>query len=343
MQLRNGWVGGLLLMGACSLALDPEKKQCSDDAECGLTNGKPLYSCVDNYCESISCSADSECQERGGFVCEANKCAEAECLQDANCSQPGQICTAGRCVDPVFGCFNQKQPLTSSDPAVLEVKILIYGNQEPVTNFGLKVCSSADLACNTPIKVTHSYDTTSGVLRVMGLENGKRYGLRFTGTDSTGYPLQEAEYYMQRPVVGNTIEADKLEMLPELFALGLGESAGVPVDVNQALVLAQIFGCDNKPLAGVSLEDNRGGSLFYITGVPNPNTTETDSGGVGGFVNMEVNAGGAVQHKLTFSYGSSQMFAFTVAPRPKVLTFVQVYLGDYGSTIDRSENAPIRR
>jgi hypothetical protein len=61
-------------------------------------------------------------------------------------------------------------------------------------------------------------------------------------------------------------------------------------------------------------------------------------------LNMETRTGGsALQHKLTFSYAGDALFSFTVAPRPKVVTFVQVYMGDFGTTIDRADTPPVRR
>ena len=343
MQFRNASIVCALLVGGCSLVLDADPIQCSDDAQCGTFDNRPTYACVNHFCEQVRCSADSECRERGSFICESDVCQPAQCLQDDDCSTEGQLCMQGRCGDPVFGCFGQKQPLMSSEPAEVQVKLVVYGEAQPVKNLSVRVCGAVDLACNSPVRATHTYDDT-GLLKIRGLENGTRYSIRFSGEDSTGEPLLDAEYYMQRPVVGFTPEADKLEMVPGILVGLLARSAGTDWNPDEGLVIAQTFGCDMKPLAGVSLGDNLAAFPFYITGVASANSTETDSAGVGGFVNMKVGTGGnPLQHKLTFSYSGSPMFSFTVAPRPGVVTFLALYMGDYGTTIDRSKSAPSLR
>jgi hypothetical protein len=328
----------LLLLG-CSALLDTGKQQCTQAEQCGLFENRPTYECREHFCEKVSCSADAECANRGPFVCEDSSCAPAECLRDEECGD-GQACADGRCIDPVFHCFGKKQPLTSKDPPVVQLTLLSYGDQRAVRNLEVRVCAIADLACNTPISVDTSYDE-SGVLSIRGLKNGSRYSIRMNGQDSNGTELMEAEYYMLRPVVGLTVEADKLEMVPPELVYILAASASTTFHPNMGLVLAQTFGCDNKPLAGISLSDNHMANLFYMTGVTSTSATETDGEGVGGFVNMEVdNAGNALQHRLTFSYAGKSLFSFTAPPRPNVLTFLAVYMGDYGTTSDRSSAAP---
>jgi hypothetical protein len=347
---RNRALGLCVLLGGCSLALSPDKKQCVSDDQCGLHNGKPIYQCVENYCEQISCTEDATCRSRGDFICESNICADAECVREADCGGAGKMCTEGRCTDPLdaenealFGCFDDKQTLTSSQPGSLQLKLLSY-DATTISNLTVRVCKAADLACNSPIAITHTYDD-QGTLKISPLENGNRYNIRFSGEDAMGAAYLDAEYYMQRPIVGATVEADKLEMLPENMVQFVAASAGLVWDETKGLVLTQSFGCDLKPLAGVSVADTLTAFPFYINGgLPNPDATATGNEGVAGFLNMETRTGGsALQHKLTFSYHGDSLFSFTVAPRPKVVTFVQVYLGDFGTTLDRAEKPPTRR
>lgn len=194
MRLRMRQASLLLALGiaGCSLVLDADKKQCTNDDQCGLHEGKPLYACVENFCENVSCSADRECQARGSFICESDVCREAQCQKSDDCSKDGDVCVEGRCDspvahNPVFQCFYQKQPLTSSEPASLKLKLLSYGNQEPVKDLKVKVCSIADLACNTPISVETSYDS-EGMLTIKGIDNGSRYSIRSAGPMSGATP-----------------------------------------------------------------------------------------------------------------------------------------------------------
>jgi hypothetical protein len=123
----------------------------------------------------------------------------------------------------------------------------------------------------------------------------------------------------------------------------LADSAGAEVDMTKGIVLAQLFGCDNKPLAGVSATDSRQATLFYLTGTTNTVATATDPSGQVGWINMEVSDDGAPrQHPLNFTYNGQMMYTFTAAPRPGVLTFLFLYLPDYGTTTARGSKALTR-
>lgn len=335
MRSRNVWAL-LLWCSGCSVVLDAGRPQCKTDTDCGLIDGRPRYACVESYCEALSCTTDAECQERGSFVCGSDHvCAPAECIADADCTQTGESCTEGRCVDQAFQCFDQKQALTSSDPAVLELKLLAYGGT-PVRNLNVRVCLAPDLPCENPLKVDTSY-SDEGLLTIRKLTSGMRYAVRVSGADERGSMLLPVDYFMARPVVGTVREPVKIEMLPSALLTQFGASAGLVWTPTKGLVRAQIFGCDMQPLSGVSFSDSRMAQVFYVTGVPSTTATETDGSGVAGFANMEVDsAGRPLQHDLTLSYQSRPMFRFSVAPRPGVMTFLTLYLADYGTTVDRA-------
>jgi hypothetical protein len=326
----------LSLVAGCTVLTDTEKKQCTKPADCGMFEGAPIYACEENVCRFVSCNKDADCAARGKFICQETECAPAECVSNDNCGEEGETCVAGRCLDALFHCFDDKVPLMSEEEPVLAVDVVTFSSHMPVKELEVKVCVTADTACNNPVQVTPSY-SAKGKLEIRGLENGKRYNIRLNAKDDVGNSYVEAEYYMQRPVIGYTQEADRFEMVTPLLLSGVGESAAVTYDASKGLVIAEIFGCDNKPLAGVSMIDNRDGTVFYLTGTADPNASETNSLGQAGVVNMEVGAGGnPLLHKLTFSYGAQDMFSFGVTPRPGVMTFVNIYMPDYGSTTDRA-------
>jgi hypothetical protein len=330
-------LGALLLVG-CTVLTDTEKKQCKKAADCGTFEGAPVYTCEENLCRFVSCANDAACAARGKFICdEAQKqCEPALCIDNDDCGAAGETCVGGRCLDALFHCFDDKVPLSSDAEPVLAVDVVTFTDHVPVSNLEVKVCVLADTPCNSPVSVTTTY-SKEGKLEIRGLENGKSYSVRLNAEDQSGLKFVEAEYYMQRPVIGYTQEADRFEMVTPLLLSGVGDTAGVPYDDTKGLVIAEIFGCDNKPLAGVSAIDNRDGTVFYLTGTADPNVSETNSLGQAGVVNMEVGpTGQPLLHKLTFSYGAQNMFSFGVTPRPGVMTFLNLYMPDYGTTSDRA-------
>jgi len=127
--------------------------------------------------------------------------------------------------------------------------------------------------------------------------------------------------------------------VPEGLIPVLAESADTPYDPTKGTVLAQIFGCDNKPVAGVSATSNRAGTLFYLTSnAAEANATATDGSGQVGFVNMETSESGAPRvSTLTFLHGGAPFYSFSVAPRPGILTYLYLYMPDYGTTTNRAQ------
>jgi hypothetical protein len=293
--------------------------------------------CQAGRCSSLPCQTDSECQAQGDLICNDSHCGPAECSGDDDCTVQYTACQSGRCLDPVLYCFDEMPPLSSDDPGELTVTLIQYLGKTKVQNLQVKVCSLLDTTCSKPIDAKTSY-ADDGKLVISGLANNQRYSIRFTGKDDGGEDLLETEYYMERPVVGKTVEADSFEMIPPYLVPELASTAGTMVDMTKAIVLAQVFGCDNKPLAGVSATDSRQATLFYLAGTTNPDAMATDSTGQVGWVNMEVSDDGAPrQHQLSFTYKGQTMYTFNAAPRPGVLTFLFMYLPDYGTAISRGK------
>jgi hypothetical protein len=271
-----------------------------------------------------------------------------QCTKAADCGkQDGKAiyaCEQNYCVDKVFGCFNEPPPDKSGEEPVLKFELIQFINKRPVKNLNIKVCTTLDTACNNPLPVewdAEAYAQT-GVVTMHGLEYSRQMALRFTGTDDEGFPLLETEYFMERPVTGLTEEASQFEMIPDYLAGSVAGTSGERYDPTKGLVLAQLFGCDNEELAGVTATDNRPSTLFYLTGgTADPNAKATDGSGQVGFLNMETGADGTpFLHKLTFLYDGNPMFSFAVTPRPGVLTFLYLYMPDFGTTTDRAETAP---
>lgn len=331
----QSWVGILALglaVGGCSTLLDTDKKQCTKDSDCGEKDGKALYLCENSFCKSVACTTDAECQDIGNLVCEQQVCAPALCTTNEECSA-GLACSAGRCDDPILGCYDDTPPLSSSEPAALTLPVFQFFGDFPVQNLKVQVCDRLDVNCANPIPAEWDYVGTE--LTIRGLTNGQRYIIRLTGTDNDGNPLFPTDYIMMRPVVGATREVDSVELTPDFLPAYLAGTAGVDYDVKSAIVVAQVFGCDGKPLAGVSVLDSRGsGTLFYLTGEgADPTLTETDETGQVGFINLDTAAdGNPFTHKLTFSYKGQPLYAFSVLPRPGVLNFLLMYMPDYKTT-----------
>ncbi len=338
---REGWVVlGLmsLVLAGCTAILETDRKQCKSDMDCGELNGVALYSCERDFCTAVACTTDAECQALGGQVCEAQSCAPPLCTSDMECTTSGDSCVAGRCKNAQFHCFSEQPPLMVPEEPVLQFILRGYVDQKPVTNLEIQVCSTLDVACNSPIEAILEYDGTTGLTKLRGLENGRLYSLRFRATDSMGFPLQETDYVMQRPVVGLTEEAVPFELVPEGLITVLADSADTPYDPTKGTVLAQIFGCDDTPVAGVTATSNRAGTLFYLTSNVDANATATDGSGQVGFVNMETSESGAPRvSTLTFSRGGVPFYSFSVAPRPGILTYLYMYMPDYGTTTNRAQ------
>ena len=333
------WVGSLALalaVGGCSAILDTEKKQCKKDTDCGVKDGKALYTCEKNFCTATACTTDAECQMLEGYICEQQVCAPPLCTGDEQCAM-GLACQSGRCDDPILGCYDSTPPTWSEEPAVLILPVFQFFGDLPVRDLSVTVCDRLDVNCANPLPtppIEHEYVGTE--LTIRGLTNGQRYIVRLSGKDDKGEDLFPTDFIMARPVVGTTREVNSVELTPSFRPSFLAGTAGdVQYDPKSAIFVAQVFGCDGKPLAGVSALDSRGsGTLFYLTGQgADANLTETDETGQVGFINLDTAPdGNPYTHKITFSYKGQPLYAFSVLPRPGVLNFMLMPMADYKTT-----------
>jgi hypothetical protein len=333
-RAQTYWLGlaAVFAITGCSAILDTDAKQCTKDLDCGEVNGQPVASCERNFCVAYPCTTDAECRTRGDLVCEMGSCAAPDCTTNEQCGA-GLSCSEGRCVDPILGCFFDKPSTATTEEPVYRVQVTPFIG-ERIEGLSVVACDLLDPLCARPVpNVTLDYDYHWATIR--GLSNGQRYVLRFTGNDEDGVtPLLPTDFVMIRPVVGMTEEVDSLQLVPTYIPAVLAEGSDVAYDPKKGVFVGQVFGCDNKQLAGVSATDNRTGTLFYLTGEgPTYELTETEETGQFGFINMEVTESGqAFSHKITLTYGGQPLYSYTVSPRPGVLTFMLMYMPDYGST-----------
>jgi hypothetical protein len=332
-RAQTKWLGlaAVFALAGCSAILDTDAKQCAKDADCGQVNGQPVASCENNFCVAYACTTDTECRARGDLVCEMGVCGAPECTANEQCGA-GLSCLEGRCTDPVLGCYFDKPSTATTEEPVLKIQVTPFIG-ERIDNLQVVACDLLDTLCARPLSnIELLYD--AGWATIRGLSNGQRYVLRFTGNDEDGVPLIPTDFVMMRPVVGMTQEIDSLQLVPDWVPGTLAATAGVQYDPKAAILVGQVFGCDNKQVEGVSVTDSRVATLFYLTGEgPSADLTATDETGQFGFVNMEVtDTGQPFTHKITLTYQGQPLYSYAVTPRPGVLTFMLMYMADYGST-----------
>jgi len=115
-----GWTGGVALsaslLGACSLALDTDKNQCSKASDCdSKIGGSSTQLCVKGFCQSVVCDTglsiaeqDQQCRAGTGrdelkiSHCAAGICTEQECTRGGDECGDNATCDVqrGMCVDP---------------------------------------------------------------------------------------------------------------------------------------------------------------------------------------------------------------------------------------------------
>lgn len=244
-------------IGGCSLAFDLDREQCETNEDCaalGLTDA--------------TCSADKVCVAGG----------------TGGNGQGGEG-TGGAGGDPPlpenFACIEGYQAPDPGDMIAHEYRFEKATNGDPPTNASLKVCQSLDAACATP-ELTLVPDV-DGIVQ-FDLASDFQGFMEFTADDAMGTLV-----FFQRPVVIPPSQK-VIRFVDQPTFLALASSAGVTVDLARGVTILLSHDCADERAAGVRFTTSEGDDqmipFHFIGSFPDPDATETDAQGAGGFVNI---------------------------------------------------------
>jgi len=105
-------------LAGCSLALDPDKKDCTQDSDC-----RSPYVCgKGSLCEAVKgCEKDSDCRQPG--ICEDETCVPGQCEKTPDC-QDDELCNTAtkRCIKAANASCSEPADCASFDEAAVCVR-----------------------------------------------------------------------------------------------------------------------------------------------------------------------------------------------------------------------------
>lgn len=313
--LTLGLIGSL---AGCTALLDTSKSQCEVEQDCLRLFPDSTFQCVQNVCEQPFCEQDATCRALGerfatsicdlrvhqcvkaecealdqcgsGRVCDlaTNRCVERECQSRTECLTPDKEsptvqCVDGFCIDPTWSCIGQpdNRERVAGAKGTLEIPLLSVSTNQPIAgaSWTARICGSTPGCVSVPGGGSGSYDASTGIMRVTGLdpELPVRIWLDETAIpDTTGSAPAPAEggaprsiipieFVTQKPPIGVTktapVQVVAWSEVAAFRATYTNGPAGDKVDLTNLIdatgTTANIYGvafdCEDKPASNVLL------------------------------------------------------------------------------------------
>jgi hypothetical protein len=264
---------------------DVDAKQCTLDADCAALSGAPPGAvCVDSVCVA---NADSN-SEAGA----------------AGMSGAG---------DP-FECAPRE---TSTEPTVKYSFAPVFapgGEPKAPKPFHIKACEQLDLTCEQP--VFGPLDVNVGEPQDFIVPTGFNGYFDIQNDDTLGGLL-----FMGRPVIEDTVGWNVTMPTPDLVAQ-LQLVTGEEVNQELGLILTDARDCAGTPLAGVSIENSKGGlGYYFLNFLPDTSLTKTSVQGAAGFANVPITT-----TILSGEHESGKKFGpASIRVQPHYMSFVELW------------------
>jgi hypothetical protein len=335
-----------LVLGACSVVLDTEKKQCSSDSQCAdpytceTKSGlcvRPKCTgdgdcrngiCEKTLCEQKQCTMSGDCED--GQACDpTGRCVDAECKNNDECGPLATAkCQGGMCVDELWGCRdeNDERPEPTMPKATYVLKVYEFPGGAPVDDLMVKVCASVDAMCANPLADPTVAIDAEGVVTIGNLPQNTFIHLLLSGPT-----VYTTHFYSQRPVRDVGGEVIDLGLVQQGLLDLASVPSGKPVDTeNNGTLLARVFNCKGEGGEGVSFAVSEVGpatEVFYSENdyQPNPDLQATSASGVFAVANMK--PGSSI--RVTGTVDGQDVTAQTVTAYPQVVTVVNFYPRNY--------------
>jgi hypothetical protein len=253
---------GLLVPGACSLAIDVDGLQCDSSEDCVVA--RLGLACVNQVCvqaDPASCAVGESCDEP--LVAEESEPEPpAGCLLDTQCSDAlAPRCLAGTCVSAADGeqwlCPGPPVPAATGGLVDYSFRVYEFVSRRPPDTLNVKACRTNDIECSAAV-ATFSATTPDGHVSL-------QLPVGFVGyfqLDASGALSQR--FHLTRPVRESQVHRDVQLISPATLSL-LSGVAGKSAKASRGLVIIEAVDCRGQPAGGVHFEENTGDAQpFYI-------------------------------------------------------------------------------
>jgi hypothetical protein len=288
----------LPLVAACSLAVNPDVKQCELSSDC-QARGKAFKDsiCVENLC-TYECRKTRDCTSRG------------EEFWNTECS--AHICVASS----EWGCIAPdapppEGPTTATQAHTLTLQMTDMLSQVPVPDVTARLCLLRDLDCTSPV----GKSVVSDAAGLMALKVPSAFD---------GYVELQAEdrvpgLYFPPPVTADrTDPALALAKTEDLIPFGTLFGGFIE---DRGTVMVSVTNCSGLPAQSVSFQ-SESADKFSVTWYSENNLPigkeATDQTGFGGFFNMP---SGITSIRATLDQGTHLVGTIGLVVKPGALSY----------------------
>jgi hypothetical protein len=217
--------------------------------------------------DRTQCKTDKDCSSRGAEY------ATAVCV-DSMCTVP--VATPWSCLSSV----TKPSPKDSNVTATLNLKDLI--TSQPIAGVNARVCRKLDVTCENPIATGLVSDAAGKVIVEVASGFDGYVELKLANAIPGSYFFNPPLY------ISREIPFVPILLVEELLSVSGAMGTQLMPDHGQVMVAAH--DCSDGYSAGIAFSSVNGDAsttpFYMIKGVPNTKTTETDSSGFGGLLNI---------------------------------------------------------
>lgn len=315
-----------LALGSCSLWINTDQRQCTDDADCVKAGLGAL--CMDQVCVDAD-DADGDSSELGadcpdGSACTALMSSDADpstCDSDADCSaQDKPRCLGTSCVSEQLAdqwlCADGQSIKTSEVRYGFHLVEFLSG--DPPKNVKVKACRNSDPGCESPVATFEDKDGEGYVQLVLPTN--------FFGFFDIQSDVMPTLLYVTKPIGKNTQNRD-LPLLAASTVELTANLASTEFDPDQGIVFLEALDCSDTPQGGIHFSAESGTSFYLVNQLPDTDAQETvydttNNTADGGFINVDP---GFISFGASLGVDGVELGTFNAQVRASTVTFIDMH------------------
>lgn len=304
---RFNWILGPLCCTACSLAINPDRVQCSSDKDCTARGGDFADSvCVQSICVAPDTLKPDGAMPSGTGGAPVENPDGATMAHDSGGPPRGGDWT---CMD--------KPRVTTTAPGPFHVTMhaTTIVPSAPAPGLTVVLCTKLDVDCMMPTSDPAMTDSNGDVS--FDVPRGFTGYAQFTRSDTT------PGLYFFNPGVDKDMEAVAVQIATPAIVDALTKSLGSPQDAKKGLILMSVFDCNAVAAPNIVYvaEGSSAVPFYAIGGLPNGAAMTTDMSGYGGFVNVPP---GVITVKGLIDQGKRDITPVSIVARAGSLSYLRL-------------------
>ena len=180
-------------------------------------------------------------------------------------------------------------PIRGNDPLRYRFEIALGAPGTPPQNLTVDLCNKLDVSCGGPIDTF--VPDGNGAIALDLAPTFKGYLLVHAQVNDPPVDIHPTLVFFEKPVVIPGVQ-QVIRVIDTKSLENLSKAQGVTLDPERGISIVLASDCDDKRAAGVRFEsdslDEQTVPYHFNGALPDPDATQTDDQGSGGFINMPI-------------------------------------------------------